>query len=82
MKFVNFENSRNSNLIMAYRPLHRDNWGLILKQVILMGIFISQKIEGCIMYTSHVLIINRCYFSVNCHQFVEDISYPGHTVLI
>ena len=26
---------------------------------------VSRKIEGCIMYTSHVLIINRCYFSVN-----------------
>ena len=47
-----------------------------------MGIFISRKIESCIMYRSHVLIINRCYFSVNCLQFVENISYPGQSVLI
>ena len=47
-----------------------------------MGIFIYRKIEGCIMYTSHVLIINRCYFSVNYHQLMENISYPGHTVVI
>ena len=66
-------NLRNHG-VLYYRPLHHDNWGLILKQVILMGMFISGKIEGCIMYTSHVLIINRCYFSVNCHKFVEDIS--------
>ena len=38
-----------------------------------MGIFISRKIEGCIMYTSHVLIINLCYFTLNWYQFVENI---------
>ena len=29
---------------------------------------VSRKMESCIMNTSHVLIINRCYFSVNRHQ--------------
>ena len=38
--------------------------GWFFKHVILMGRFI--------MCTSHVLIINRCCFSVNCHQLVEN----------
>ena len=37
-----------------------------------MGIFISRKIEGCITYTSHVLVINLCFFAVNRYQFVEN----------
>ena len=46
--------------------------GWFFKQGILMGIFISWKIEGCIMYTSQVLIIIRCHFSVNCDQLEEN----------